>query len=123
MMMTIRLPTVSLVFFLKLMDREQKDVIQEQHNPFLVELESQKETFLDNLRYYEYDNPEEFIAAYQTLKKGINDLQYIKDFMYLLSSKFVVDTYHVNSYVQEDFVNNAVLLIRCAHVRFVMFNI
>ena len=47
----------------------------------------------------------EFYGAYSRLKSNINDPKEIRAFMTLLTTKFIVDTYHVNSYVQEDLVH------------------
>ena len=87
------------------MDRKQQDSVPVSNNPFVISLEQQVSTFLQSAEYYDYKEPVEFIAAYRRLKSNINDPKEIHAFMDLLTMKFIVDTYHVNSYVQESLVN------------------
>lgn len=87
------------------MDRSAQDAVRKEDNPFLLILEQQKDTFLKNAKYYDYDEPTEFLNSYRKLTDNINDPDNIREFMGLLTSKFIVDTYHVNSYMQEYLVN------------------
>jgi hypothetical protein len=87
------------------MDRKQQDSVPIVRNPFVISLEEQVSIFVKNAKYYDYEEPKEFLAAYHKLKTNINDPEEIHAFMTLLTTKFIVDTYHVNSYVQEDLVN------------------
>jgi hypothetical protein len=86
------------------MDRKGQDSTPIEENPFVIDLEKQVAVFLASAEYYDYDEPLEFIAAYRKLKSDINDTKAIRTFMDLITTHFIVDTYHVNSYVQEDLV-------------------
>ena len=59
---------------------------------------------LQRIRDYNYEETTEFLEAYNKLKININDPKEIRAFMSLQTTKFFIDTYHVNSYVQEDLV-------------------
>ena len=87
------------------MDRDRKEAIPVEENPFVTDLEEELSVFLKNLEYYNFEEPKEFLFAFQKLKAGINDPTEIHAFMTLLTTHFIVDTYHVNSYVQESLVN------------------
>jgi hypothetical protein len=87
------------------MDREEQDSVPIEQNPFVISLEEQTRVFLASAEYYDYEEPLEFVAAYRKLKSNINDPEEIQIFMDLITTKFIVDTYHVNSYVQENLVN------------------
>jgi hypothetical protein len=86
------------------MDRNEQDSVPIEKNPFVIDLEQRVAVFLANAKYYDYDEPLEFIAAYRTLKSNINDPKAVQAFMNLITGHFIVDTYHVNSYVQENLV-------------------
>jgi len=88
-----------------LMDRTTQDAVPEKENPFVVDLEKKVEVFLYNAEYYDFDQPKEFKEAYQKLKDNINDPEEIRAFQKQLSSYFVPDLYHVNSYLQEYLVD------------------
>ena len=88
-----------------LMSRNEQDSITIAENPFVVDLEQKVTVFLETLRYYDYDEPREFATALLRLKSNVNDPVEIYAFMDLIATKLLVDTYHVNSYVQETLVN------------------
>jgi ribosomal protein L17 len=83
------------------MDRVEQDSVPIEQNPFIISLEEQVSTFLENAKYYDCEEPEPFLAAYNKLKTNINDPEEVRFFMTQLTTKFIVDTYHVNSNVQE----------------------
>jgi hypothetical protein len=74
-------------------------------NPFYTRLEKKVEKFQQLARYYDYKEPREFNTAYTALKSHINDINHIKTFRKLIVCKFVVSSYHVNSYIQEALVD------------------
>jgi hypothetical protein len=88
-----------------LMSRNEQDFVTITENPFAIDLEQKVAAFLDTLQYYDYDEPHEFTAAFLRLKRNVNDPVEIYAFMDLISTKILVDTCHVNSYVQETLVN------------------
>jgi hypothetical protein len=88
-----------------LMDRKTRDSIPLDLNPFVVSLEKNAESFRKQAEYYDYPEPNEFMAAFDHLKREINDVDVIRAFQKAITSKFLVDTYHVNSYVQETLVD------------------
>lgn len=73
-------------------------------NPFLADLEEQKQRFLDSVRYYNLEDPEEFCEDYRELREQINLPKAIKHFQKLLSTYYIAEVYQVNSYAQEDLV-------------------
>jgi hypothetical protein len=79
-------------------------------NPFLAELESKKQRFVQDVIYYNMEYPDEFLDDYSTLREQINQPSAVKHFQKLLSTYYIVDVYHINSYVQEDLVS---LYISC----------
>jgi hypothetical protein len=87
------------------MDRKSQDSVPEHDNPFMLDLESKVQTFLYNAEYYDMDDPVEFKKAYADLRSNINDPDTIREFQAQLSTYFIVDLYHVNSYVQEHLVD------------------
>jgi hypothetical protein len=99
-----KLPYVSKAVF-SLMDRKTRASIPLNLNPFVVSLENNAESFRKQADYYDYPEPNEFMAAFAHLKREINDVDVIRAFQKVITSKFLVDTYHVNSYVQESLVD------------------
>lgn len=104
-----------------LMDRNEQDAVPVEDNPFVICLEQQVAVFLETLAYYDFGEPKSFLSAFNGLKNNINDPAEIHYFMKLLTTKFIVETYHVNSYVQESLVNiytslDEMLRLLTAHV-------
>jgi hypothetical protein len=87
------------------MDSRAREAIPLEDNPFVEDLEKQVDTFLENAKYYDLPEATEFLAAYERLKANINDPKAIREFQWLLTTKFIVNTYHENSYLQESLVN------------------
>jgi hypothetical protein len=82
--------------------REQYPIEQ---NPFAEHLDEQVQILYTNLEYYDYDYPKEFREAYGKLRGNINDPGEVREFQRLLTTRFLADVYHVNSFVQEYLVN------------------
>ena len=74
-------------------------------NPFLVELGVLVERFQRSARYYGYEESRELDQAFERFKTKPDERKEIQKFQRLLASKLIVDSYHVNSYLQEDLVN------------------
>jgi hypothetical protein len=87
------------------MDRESQGNVPLEQNPFVTDIESQVNLFLATVDYYNGPEPKEFKRAYLRLKNNFNDPLVTREFQHLLTTKFIVDTYHVNSYLQEYLVN------------------
>ena len=87
------------------MDRKTQDTIPDSDNPFVIDLENRMNTFLVNVEYYDMEEPKELKEAYAALKANINDPDSILAFKKKLTSYFIADLYHVNSYLQEYLVN------------------
>jgi hypothetical protein len=88
-----------------MMDRAEQDLVQIEQNPFVIILEKQVSIFMENVKYYDYDEPKEFLEAYHELIMSVNDPEKIRAFQHLLVTKFIADVYHVNSFLQEFLVN------------------
>ena len=74
-------------------------------DPFVVALEKSKNKFVDNVEYYNYPEQTEFLDTYDALMENIYDSKAVKTFMDHIISNFIMDTYHINSYLQEGLVN------------------
>ncbi len=83
------------------MDRQTRETYGRETNPFVVALDRQVDTFLKNVKYYDYPEPTEFTEAYAKLISNVNNPDEVRAFMEQLTAKFIPDIYHVNSYVQE----------------------
>lgn len=86
------------------MDNSSRKRVPGKENPFLTDLESKKQRFVQDVRYYNLEDPDEFLDDYSTLRKQINQPDAVKQFQKLLSTYYIADVYHVNSYLQEDLV-------------------
>lgn len=85
---------------------EDQGVVPLENNPFFIDINSKTMKFLDDVQYYNRsESPTEFLAAYDELKGNFHDQESLGRFMHLLATKFIVDTFHVNSYVQESLVD------------------
>ncbi|KAG7354351.1 hypothetical protein IV203_003707 [Nitzschia inconspicua] len=78
--------------------------ITTEDNPFLVDLEEKKRRFLDSVRYYDLEDPEEFYEDYRELCEQIYHPKAVRHFQRLLSTYYIAEVYQVNSYIQEDLV-------------------
>jgi hypothetical protein len=88
-----------------IMDSSSMKSVPENENPFVEDLEKQVDIFLKSAEYYDFPDPKEFLEAFAELKKDVVNPEAIRAFQVLLTSKFIVDTYHVSSYIQEYLVN------------------
>lgn len=87
-----------------LMDSPSRQSIPLDLNPFVVSLEEKVAAFREVLRYYGYDEPVAFNAAYMTLKGRIENVDHVRAFQHLVCTKYLAHEYHVNSYVQASLV-------------------
>lgn len=87
-----------------LMDRKSQDGVLLSLNPFVSSLDDQAKVFRDLAKYYDYPEPRDFNIAFSRLKRHSNDASEIRAFQKVITCKLLVDTYHVNSYVQESLV-------------------
>jgi hypothetical protein len=87
------------------MDLKSMHSVSVDQNPFVEDLAKQVDVFLENAAYYDYPEAKEFLTAYSELKQDITNPEAIRAFQLTMATKFIVDTYHVNSYVQECLVN------------------
>jgi hypothetical protein len=86
------------------LDGTTRKKISAKDNPFLVDLEAKKQRFIESVRYYDLEEPEEFYEDYRELREQINQPKAVRHFQKLLSTYYIVDVYQVNSYIQEDLV-------------------
>jgi len=90
-----------------LMSRDEQEGCPPCDNPFASDLKRLTDIFLENARYYNV--PEEqmvaFRAANEHLMEYVNDEHRVLSFMHQLVETFIPDTFHKNSYLQEDLVN------------------
>jgi hypothetical protein len=111
----IRLEEKRILFFEKNMDNVKKALVgsmgsdhrktlPEGLNPFVSELDGRVNRFQRSARYYGSKESSKLNRAFQTWKKNFDEPKEIRRFQKLLVSELVVDTYHVNSYLQEDLV-------------------
>jgi hypothetical protein len=88
-----------------LMDRKTQDTVPESSNPFSIDLEAKMNTFILGAEYYDVENPNELKDAYAAFKANLNDPDAIRDFQKKLTTHFIPELYHVNSYLQEYLVD------------------
>lgn len=87
------------------MDNISMKRVPRKENPFLSDLESKKQRFVQDVIYYNMADPDEFLDDYSTLREQVNQPAAIKHFQKLLSTYYIADVYQVNSYIQEDLVS------------------
>ena len=87
-----------------LMDEKEQDRVDLKLNPFAVDLDTSVNRFMKNAEYYDFEEPTELKQAYERLRSTINDPDAILRFKTQLTTYFIPDLYHVNSYIQEDLV-------------------
>jgi hypothetical protein len=87
------------------MDRKTQDTVPENTNPFFVDLEAKISTFIINADYYDVEDPKELKEAYAALKANLNDPDAIRDFQKKITTYFIPELYHVNSYLQQYLVD------------------
>ena len=86
------------------MDQNVRKKVPTKDNPYLIDLEEKKQRFIDDVAYYDLDDPEEFFEDFRTLREQINQPKAIRHFQKLLSTYYIPELYQVNSYLQEDLV-------------------
>jgi hypothetical protein len=111
----IRLEERRILFFEKNLDNVKKALLgstgsdhrktlPEGVNPFISEIEGLVNRFQRSARYYGSKESNKLDRALQSWKKNYDEPKEIRKFQTLLTSELIVDTYHVNSYLQEDLV-------------------
>jgi hypothetical protein len=83
-----------------LMEHKDQASVPASLNPFVDSLDEKAESFRKQATYYGYCEPKEFNVAYTRLKRHIQDADEIRVFQKMVTV-FLVDTYHVNSYVSQ----------------------
>jgi hypothetical protein len=85
-------------------DQGLRKKIPPKNNPYFVDLEKKKQRFIDDVKYYDIDDPDEFLDDYSSLRQQINQAKAVKRFQKLLATYYIPEVYHANSYLQEDLV-------------------
>lgn len=88
-----------------ILGKETQQAVPKEENPFWVYLDKVSAKFQEDVVYYDFDEPQEFNAAYETLKgHNLNETS-LCAFRNFLILRLIADRYHVNSYVQESLVD------------------
>jgi len=87
-----------------LLGSEMQGSFPENLNPFIFELDNRVHRFQQSARYYDFEESNELKQAHKKTRSNISDRRAIRSFQKLLASKLIVDTYQVNSYLQQDLV-------------------
>lgn len=86
------------------MSKADRDSVTRKNNPFMRSLDEKVKVFLHHVHYYDYPPPKEFQESYKILGLGRNDPSAIENFLTELATKFLPDTYYVNSFLQQELV-------------------
>ena len=89
---------------ISLMPTETRRSLTDGFDPFIVEIGDLVARFQKSAKYYDHEESNELNTAFERFKNKADERREIKRFQRLLTSKLVVDSYHVNSYLQEDLV-------------------
>jgi hypothetical protein len=89
----------------KFLSKADRRAVPLDKNPLFQLLERKKNLFVEHIKYYDHPTPNEFLTEYDKLVENLHDLRVIDHFRTKLLSEFIVDTYHVNSYLQADLVS------------------
>lgn len=94
-----------------LLDPQTRSSIPTQQNPFVSEIETRIQHFQESVRYYDYKESSTKTLRYaaKRLQDRFDDPKEIRKLQFLISSTLIPDTFHVNSYLQEELVE----LFRC----------
>jgi hypothetical protein len=92
------------------MNKSDRTDIPDAQNPFHILLEAKKNHFIDQVKYYDYPKPIEFLRHYETFIQHYHEPEHIESFLNLVEQKYLADVYHVNSYLQEKLVDLCLLL-------------
>lgn len=101
-----KLPGVLKAVF-AIVPRDKQDASLRQFSPFEAALEKQIEKLRYDVNYYNVQSTKAsgLDAAYETLQKNTNDPEAIKAFQEELAGKFIAESYHHSSYIQESLVD------------------
>lgn len=86
------------------MDKNNRDNVSEENNPFLEDLRTRKEQLVEEVKYFDLEDPDEFIYDFRKLIEQVDQPTAFTQFKKLLVTYYISDVYHVNSYVQERLV-------------------
>jgi hypothetical protein len=86
------------------LDRSTRKKVTSRDDPFLLDLEQKKQRILDDIRYYDLEEPDEFYEDYRILREQVMLPKAVKHFQKLLSTYYIAEVYQVNSYIQEGLV-------------------
>ncbi|KAL3916452.1 MAG: hypothetical protein SGILL_005172 [Bacillariaceae sp.] len=86
------------------LDKSTQKKVGAQDNPFVTDLEAKKQKVVQDIYYYDMDDPEEFLEDYRDLREQLNQPDAIIHFQKLLATYYIAEVYQVNSYIQEDLV-------------------
>ncbi len=86
------------------MDTKERGEESEKNNPFLQDLEAKKKKFVDQVIYYDLEDPDEFIYDYKRLMEKTDQAAAFRHFQKLLVTYYIPDVYQSNSYVQDSLV-------------------
>jgi len=87
-----------------LMGRAERQGVPERLNPFLECIDTSVQEFVNATRYYDVESPKSFLEVYNEFKQNRNDPTALNEFQRLLTTYFIPEVYHVNSYIQERLV-------------------
>jgi hypothetical protein len=88
-----------------MMGTEEQLAVPDNLNPLLAMLDEKSKEFHRSALYYDYPEPSEFLEAYRMVRNDIFDVFQLKEFQKYLVRELMIDTYHVNSYVQSALVD------------------
>ena len=87
-----------------LMSPADRKALPVEQDPFLGVLRAKKARFVKSVKYYNYPEPTDFVAAVDELIAHMHETDAIKEFMHLLTTKFLPETYSTNGYLSEGLV-------------------
>ena len=87
-----------------LLPTENRRSLPDGFDPFVVEIGDLVARFQESATYYGHEESDELNIAFERFKTKADERKEIERFQRLLTSKLIVDSYHVNSYLQEDLV-------------------
>lgn len=90
---------------LGMMGHKAHSSIPEHLDPFIIEIDSLVNIFQASATYYGCRQSMKLKREWQRLKKDISNRKKIRNFQKFLLCELIVDSYHINSYLQEDLVN------------------
>lgn len=87
-----------------LMSTSARKALPVEQDPFLGVLRAKKAQFVKSVKYYNYPEPKDFVLALDDLIAHMHETEAIKEFMHLLTTKFLPETYSTNGYLSAGLV-------------------